>query len=245
MRNTKAIFIKQLTSLIKHPVMLAQAVVFLVLVFVIMLLIGPEEEDCEACIPAYVCAECVENEIEIPIPSLAGMFTVMFVGLAMVSSSSALVQEDKITHNLRFMTMAGVKPKQYLPGTAAAILIVSFVVLILFALIGRYFGMEMLVFVAVAATGALVSILLGIAIGLSKMPILATPLSMLLGLGPMLSSFNDDLAGYLYFLYTMQLNHALSALGEDMTSNFLIIATNGLVVLVVFVWMHRKGALRW
>jgi len=194
-----------------------------------------------------VCAQCLEENVspDTPNPSLSGLFALMFVGLSLMGSASALVLEDKTTQNLRFMTMSGVKPFQYLLGTIPSLFMLSFAVVVLFSLVGGYFGAEMLRFVSVTAMGAMVSTLLGVAIGLSKAPILATPFSLLLGFGPMLSTLNATLARYLRFTYTQQINLAVSDLSQDMSSNFLIIGINGFVILLVFVWMHRRGELRW
>ena len=249
MTNTRAIFIKQIQSLIKNPTMLAQAIAYLAIVAAITFLIGLDQADdtCDTCIPAYVCASCLaEEELSVtPDPSMVGLFTLMFVGLATVGSASALVMEDKTTHNLRFMTMAGVKPFQYLLGTIPSIFVLNIVIIVLFSIVGGYFGMEMLRFVSIAATGALVSTLLGVAIGLSRAPVLAAPFSIVLGMGPMLSTFNDTLARYLRFTYTQQINLAVSDLYQDMSTHFMIIGANGAVILLAFIWMHRKGELRW
>lgn len=247
MRNTKAIFIKQILSLIKSPAMLVQGVIFAVMVLVFTFLMGPDR-DCDVCIPAYVCEYCLENNPlhSLPTPSITGMFTVMFVGMAMVGSAAALVQEDKSSHNLRFMTMAGMKPGQYLLGTASALFIMSIPVLFLFAMVGRHFGLVTLEFMVVTLAGALVSIILGIAVGLSKMPVLASPLSMVLGMGPMFSSFNENLARWMYFTYTQQINLGIYRLEDGLSSRtFAIVGANLAVILIAFVWMHRKGELRW
>jgi len=250
MKNIKAVFIKQFQSLLKNPVMLAQALFYLVLILIITFLVGTNDDiECHVCIPAYVCATCLEANppLDVPTPSITGLFTVLFVGLAMVGAASALVVEDKTTKNLRFMTMAKVKPKEYLIGTAASMASLSFVVLLLFAIVGRYFGVQMLWFMAVTGFGAVVSMLFGITLGLSKYPYLTTPLSLIVGMGPMLSSFNETLAHALRFTYTQQINLAVSDFHSgyplDLTNNFLIIGANGLVVLVLFVWMLRKGSL--
>jgi len=246
MRNSKAIFFKQFQSLIRNPGMIVQAALFLILVIVMTFLIdGHDDTDCETCIPAYECAACLEDNAHSnnPAPSLAGLFTVMFVGFALVGSASALVIEDKTTHNLRFMAMADVKPWQYLVGTLVSMAILSFGILVFYAMVGRYFGVQMLWFMAVTASGALVSILLGLVVGLSKAPGLATLFSLVLGLGPMLSGFNDELARVLRFTYTQQVNLALGDLYADMTTNFMVIGANGAVILLIFVLMHRKGVL--
>jgi len=248
MRNAVAIFHKQLASLVRNPAMLAQALAYIVIAAVITFLLNLlDSEECTDCIPAYVCAKCLEEGAlaNLPSPSMVGMFCMMFVGMAMVGSASALVLEDKTTQNLRFMTMAGVKPYQYLLGTIPAVFVLALVVVILFSTVGGYFGAEMVRFVMITATGALVSTLLGVAIGLSRAPVLAAPASIILGMGPMLSTFNETLARYLRFTYTQQINLAVSDLSQDMSGNFAIIGINGLVVLLVFVWMHRRGEMRW
>jgi hypothetical protein len=246
MKNLKAVFIKQLQSMIKSPALLVQGILFAAMVLVMTFLIGPDRE-CDVCIPATICDTCLEEDPRHSWPEItfAGVFTVMFVGMALMGSASALVQEDKTTHNLRFMTMAGVKPFQYLPGTAAALFIVTFGLLLIFGAVGRYFGAQLPWFIAATTAGAAVSILLGIAIGLSKAPLLATPVSMIFGMGPMISTFNENLARWLRFTYTQQVNLALRDLDADLRQNLMIIGANGLVILLAFVWMHRKGELRW
>jgi len=248
MNNTKAIFVKQMQSLIRNPGLIVQGIIFLIIALAFSFLLGLiDNEPCDDCITAYVCEVCAENDpfANTPDPSLPGLFAMVFVGLALVGSSSAMVLEDKKTQNLRFMVMAGMKPHQYLPGTAAALFIVTFVIILLFSISGGYFGMQMVRFVGITMFGALVSTLLGIALGLNKYPVIATPISILLGFGPMLSTFNQTLARYLRFLYTQQINLAVSDLDADLTSNFAIIGINGLVVFALFVWIHRKGELRW
>ncbi|MCL2499640.1 MAG: ABC transporter permease [Defluviitaleaceae bacterium] len=250
MKNTKAIFIKQIRSLIKSPAMIGQGIFFAVVVLVMTFLMGPERE-CDVCIPAYVCETCLrENPLHsLPTPTIAGLFTVMFVGMALMSSSSGLVQEDKTTHNLRFMTMAGMKPFQYLVGTASALFIMTIPILFLFAMVGRYFGGDTLWFLIIATSGAIVSILFGIAMGLSKAPGLAYPISMIIGFGPMFSSFNENLARWMHFTYTQQINLGIYHLGKGEGGNlprmFMILGVSAVVILLAFVWMHRKGELRW
>jgi len=245
MNNTRAIFIKQFTSLVKVPMLIIQGVMFLLIAGAFLFLASPEEDyDCDYCIPAYICAACEEranDRFELPMPSGVGLFTVMFIGLALVGSSSALVFEDKNTTNLRFMEMADVKPYQYLLGTVSSIIIVVAVILVFYALMGGYFWTHMLWFMAIGVSGGLVSILLGVVIGLSKVPLFATPLSIILGLGPTFGNLNESLANILRFTFIQQVNLAFADLSADLTYNFLIIGANGLVVLLIFIFMHRKN----
>jgi ABC-2 type transport system permease protein len=245
MSNIKAIFIKQFVSQIKVPTILIMGIMFLILPVILLFLIGEDEDrECDDCIPAYMCTICEEEEegrFRPPVPSTLGMFSVMFVGLALVSSTSGLVQEEKTTKNLQFMAMADVKPYQYLLGTVPSLMIFVAVMIPLFALAGGYFGGQMLRFTALGIAGSMVAILLGVVIGLSRVPILAMPVSMMLGLGPTFSMHNEALANALRFTFNQQVNIGFAEIDGDLTSNFLVIGANGLVVLVVFFIMHRKN----
>ena len=245
MNNFKAIFIKQFTSMIKVPSFIIQGILFLVIAGVFIFLSSDEPyHDCDICIPAYVCETCEEehaSRFELPVPSVVGLFAVICIGLALMGSASALVIEDKTTKNLRFMAMAGVKPGQYLLGTLASMIIVVALMLALYAILGGYFLSNMFWFMVIGVSGGLVSILLGVVIGLSRVPILATPLSLILGLGPTLGTLNERIANILQFTFVQQVNLAFAELDGDMTSNFLIIGANGLVILLIFIWMHRKN----
>jgi len=245
MINIKAIFIKQLTSLIKSPSMIVQGILFLVIAVAFMILLPMDEEkECFTCIPAYVCEACeyiAYNRFELPIPSGIAVFAIIFVGLALVGASSGQVAEDKSTTNLRFMAMADVRPWQYLIGTFSAMLIVMSVMLAFYALAGRYSGIYLLRFMSIGVFGGAISILLGIVIGLSRMPLLATPISLILGLGPTFAAGNEAAANLLRFTFIQQVNIAFADLDADLTSNFLIVAANGAVILLVFFIAHRKN----
>jgi len=245
MNNIKAIFFKQFASLIKVPALIIQGILYLFIALVFVVFVGADEpHECANCIPAYVCEVCAEeasNRFQLPVPSMSGIFTVIFVGLGLVSSSAALVYEDRSTRNLQFMGMANVKPYQYLFGTLSSIIIVVSVLLIPFALVGSYFGINMLRFMALCMAGGLVAILFGIVIGLSKYPVLATPISIILGLGPTIVNHNERLANILRLTFIQQVNLGIAEIEADLTSNFLIIGANGLVVLLIFIFMHRKN----
>jgi hypothetical protein len=181
---------------------------------------------------------------------MPGMFAVMFTGMLVISTAIALVQEDKTSNNLRFMAMAGVKPKQYVPATIAAIFLISTVCLVGFALVdGNFFGATFVRFMMLTMAGTLVSALFGVAMGLSKkFAAVGGLFSMFFGFGPMLARFNDGLASVMRFTFIQQVNLGLSDLERPLTEmgeNFLIIGINGLVFLAFFAWIHRKGELKW
>ena len=246
MNNIKAIFIKQFTQHLKVPSIIIQGFMFLVIAaaFIFFFPDNRTDQDCDSCIPAYVCATCEEeeaNRFQLTLPSQAGMFAIIFIGLALVGSTSAIVLEDKTTTNLRFMAMADVKPYQYLIGIVTSTIIVVAVMLIFYALLDEHFRENMVKFMSIGIFGGLVSILFGMVIGLSKMPVLATPISIILGLGPTFGAANETFANVIRFTFIQQVSLAFTDLSEDLTSNFLIIGANGIVILLIFIFMHRKN----
>ena len=249
MNNIKAIFIKQLVNQIKVPAIIIYGFMFLAIAVVFAVFLSEdEEEDCYSCVPAYVCGPCEEEayeRFELPIPSGIGLFAVMFIGLGLLSSVSAIIMEEKTTKNLQFMKMADVKPYQYLLGSVPSIIIIVTGVFAFYAffhaLFYGSFGIEMLWFMALGITGGLVSILFGLVIGLSKFPLLATPICIVLGLGPTMAPHNEALARVLSVTFVQQVNLGIAELDSDLTSNFMIIAANGLVALILFGIMHRKN----
>ena len=237
MNNIKAIFIKQFVNQIKVPYIMGLGLVILIMAGLFMLFVTPDD-DCNDCIPAYVCVECEE---EVPDPTIVGLFSVMFVGLMLLNVTSSVVGEDKSTKNLQFMAMADVRPYQYLLGTFPSLMIFVTFMWALFALFDGNFGMDFLWFLLLGMAGGSVSVLLGITLGLSKVAFLAFPISMVIGLGPTLSVHNQDLARALGFTFVQQVRLGIADLGGDLTSNFTIIGLNGLVVLVAFVGIHYKN----
>jgi len=175
------------------------------------------------------------------------MFVPMFVGMSMVGTSSAFVMGDRATMNLRFMSMAGVKPYQYLAGTGGSLLAISFVIMVIYSQISGYWGNELLAFLAIGTLGASIAILLGMSIGMFKYPWLGQPVGMLLAFGTMLSEANETLANIFRFSFIQQLNDAFNSLVEygnvNMAQTMPILLVNAAVVVAMFVLVNWKNGL--
>ncbi|MCL2674299.1 MAG: hypothetical protein FWE92_03095, partial [Defluviitaleaceae bacterium] len=171
MRNIQAIFIKQLQSYVKNPVVYATPL-FLIGLAVVFSLISAEQYAWE----------------------FANMFIPVFLGAGMVSTASSFIWEDRLTMNLRFMAMAGVKPHQYLIGTGSALMVASVVGLTMFGLVGRYSVDELLVFLPLTILGAVAAVLLGITLALAppKFKPVAQTVPYILGFSTMLANNNES-----------------------------------------------------
>ena len=218
-RNIKAIFTKQTLSYFKEPAFYAAAGFFMALAV------------------AFTWLAPGSEEVVIP------QFVTLFTGISMIGAAAGFIREDRATMNLRFMSMAGVKPYQYLIGTSATLLLVSFGALIIYGLLGRNFGQDLIQFMAVTMLGAVNSILLGTALGLHKtLSNFSLVVGLLLGVGPNFAGFNDTLFNIFRLTYTQQVN--LTLLGEISFANSLpIILSNTAVLLIAFLIMNSRVGL--
>ena len=223
MRNMKAVFIKQMLSFFKNPAMLGTPIAFLLIPLAILLLVPGAYEDIDV---------------------ITAQFVVMFVGISMIGTSSGLIMEDRVTMNLRFMGMAGVKPYQYMVSICAALIIISMLALVLFALIGGHSGDALIIFLTVSMLGAMCSMLFGITLSLSKLGPFAPLFGMLLGIGPMFSEANEFLAGVFHFVYTHHVNIIIREGTTDYLNESLqIIFINMIVVIAAFVVLNSRYGL--
>jgi len=226
MRNAKAIFKVSVISYFRVPAIIGTTA-FLVLLPLVMYLLTRDGTQQPA---EFVIA-----------------FAPMFVGLGMVGTASSFVMGDKVTMNLRFMSMAGVKPHEYLLGTGGSLLVIGIGVMFAYSQIARFSGEELITFLGISAVGSSIAILLGMSIGMFKFPWLGQPIGMLLAFGTMLSDANERLASVFYYTFTMQIFNALDAIIEygyvDMARTMQIMLGNAVVVIVLFVLVNWKHGL--
>ena len=187
MRNMLAVFLKQFTIVLRMPTLLGVGGFFLILVIAFSLLI----EDAHPSI-------------------MVNQFAVVILGMQLIMSTVSYIHEDKSSMNLRFMSMGGVKPWQYCVGTWLAMMISAVIIMFIYAIARLDFGVNTLWFLLFTFIAASISALLGITVGISKIPHLTMPMAVLLGFGPMLSSMNEDLEKYFRFAFTDQLRLVLN-----------------------------------
>ena len=212
LRNIKAVFTKQTLSYFRNPSFFGPAGSFLILTLAFSVFL-PES-----------------------VSEIVPQFVTLFTGISMIGVSAGFIGEDRATMNLRFMGMAGVKPYQYLMASAATLLLISFAVLIVYGLIGRYSGPMFIQFIAVTMLGAVNSILLGTTLGLHKiLSNFAIVAGLLLGIGPNFANFNDTLFNVFRLAYTQQVN--LTIRGEISFADSLPILLANMAVLLVAFWV--------
>ena len=243
MRNVKAIFKKQLKGTLKTPQILFQFIIFPLLAFLMNIMMVTDFEG----VPEDIAAMLTAN-----MPNMVTMQAGMFAGMGLIIIISSMVAEDIEKKSLRFLMMAGVKPVSYLLGTSGVILFVSFFTAAAFSLIGNFSGLDFWIFTASLMSGVTASVVLGATIGIltknqQSASALALPIAIVLGFGPMMAQFNDNIARFLHIFYTQQLNVVASYLtvgGVEtaLWQSFAIMWANVAVLGVLFAFAYfRKG----
>ncbi len=229
MRNIAAIFQKQIMDTLKNKTILIQFVMFPLL--------------------AVIMEQTVSIE-NMPPHFFAKLFAVMFVGMAPLTSMSAVLAEEKEKGTLRALLMAGVSPVQYLLGVGSYLWIACMLGAVVFAVCGEYRGAEFAAFLLVMALGILLSCLVGAVIGIccrSQMAAtsVTVPVMMVLSFLPMLSMFNARIETIARLFYSQQIHRLIHGIGTAQVEaeTILVIAANFLLAAVLFFIAYRKRGL--
>lgn len=178
------------------------------------------------------------------------LFASMYIGMAPLTSVSAIISEEKEKNTLRVLLMADVSPWQYLFGIGCYIFTACLLGSVIFAcLLEDASTYERVCFLLIMAVGIIASIMIGAVIGIaSKNQMSATsvsvPVMMVFAFLPMLSMFNETIAEVAKFTYSEQVRIMISRLGSDesFSNNIWIIVINILVFGILFsVFYKRRG----
>lgn len=227
MRNFAVVLKKQWKDTLKNKVTLIQFIMFPVLTLV------------------------MENAVTLDgMPELffTKLFSVMYIGMAPVTSTAAIIAEEKEKNTLRVLMMANVTPWQYLLGVG---FYVWSVCMIGAAVMGTGFPLDQIPFyMMIMAIGLMISVFAGACVGiLAKNEMTATslvvPFMMLLSFLPMLAMFNDKIKIISRVFYTRQLQLLLERMAFDGTKmmDSLILSGNAILMLVIFILSFRQRGL--
>lgn len=196
----------------------------------------------------------MENAISIdgmPEHFFANLFAIMYVGMAPLTSMSAIIAEEKEKNTLRVLNMCSVNAFEYLLGNAIYIVFICMMGSMVIAFAGGYNGKDLLAFMLIMLVGHAISVLAGAAIGVfSKNQMMATsltvPVMMIFSFLPMLSMFNDSIQKVAKYFYSEQLYLLISNLNsiEIRTETIIILGVNICLILSCFVIAYRKVFLK-
>ena len=224
MHNSLIIIKKQLKDTLKNKTVLIQFVLFPIMTLI------------------------MENAVKIDgMPELffTKLFSIMYVGMAPLTSVASIISEEKEKNTLRVLTMANVKPWQYLIGIGFYVWLIC---MIGAGVMATGIKNEAVPFyLLVMAVGFAISILAGACIGIfSRNQMTATsivmPVMMVFAFSPMLAMFNESIEKVARFVYTQQLKRIM----DDMTfagiktDGICILAVNATLMIILFFIAFRK-----
>lgn len=229
MRNTAAIFEKQIKDTLKNKEILIQFVMFPVM--------------------ALIMERAIKIE-EMPPHFFADMFSAMYVGMAPLVSIAAVIAEEKEKNTLRVLMMSGVKPWEYLLAMGSYIWLFCMAGALVLGIAGGHKGRELIIFLSVMAIGILASLLIGAAIGTaSRNQMMATsvmvPVMLVFSFLPMLAEFNDTISKVARAAYSRQIGLLIGNVGDFCMNfeNVFVISVNMLAALLFFGWAYKKSGL--
>lgn len=182
----------------------------------------------------------MQNTMEIdnmPEHFFANLFAVMYIGMAPLTSMSAIISEEKEKNTLRVLHMSNVNAAEYFVGNALYIWSICMLGSLVIGLAGGYQGSVLARFMLIMAVGHLISTMLGVAIGaFSKNQMMATgisvPVMMIFSFLPMLSMFNENIKSVAKVFYSQQLNLLIGNV-QNLKINTECIVVMGLNVVVI------------
>lgn len=179
------------------------------------------------------------------------LFATMYIGMAPLTSVSAIISEEKEKNTLRVLLMADVSPIQYLLGIGSYVFSVCMLGGVVFCcLLNDISNTQRIIFLAIMAVGIIASVMLGAAIGVgSKNQMAATsvavPVMMVFSFLPMLSMFNDKIEKVAKITYSEQIRILMSSLKDsgNYTENAVVIFINIVLFGIVFSVLYKKQGL--
>ena len=226
MRNSLIIIKKQLKDTLKNKTVLIQFILFPVMTLI------------------------MENAIKIDgMPELffTKLFSIMYIGMAPLTSVASIISEEKEKNTLRVLTMANVKPWQYLMGIG---FYVWFICMIGAGVMATGLKKEEVPFyLLIMAVGFSISILAGACIGIfSRNQMTATsivmPVMMVFAFSPMLAMFNESIEKVARFIYTQQLKRIMddgTFAGIKADGICILVVNATLMIILFFIAFRKKG----
>lgn len=226
MRNIGIIIKKQLRDTLKNKTVLIQFIMFPVMTLI------------------------MEHAVSIPdMPEFffTKLFSVMYIGMAPLTSVASIIAEEKEKNTLRVLTMANVKSWEYLAGVGIYVWTLCMAGAGVMATCLP--ATDIPFYLCIMATGFIISIAMGAAVGIfAPNQMVATslfmPVMMVFSFAPMLAMFNDKIEKAARVFYTQQLRVLLGQMTFDgiKTETVLVIVLNALIALsIFFAAFKRKG----
>lgn len=223
-----AIAYKQFKDIFKNKTILLQFLLF-PLIAILMLVVVPDEE--------------IKSSIPI-------MFATIFIGMTPLSCMASIIAEEKEKNTLTALKFAFVKSFEYLLGIGSVIFLACTVIALIFALIISEDIFIKIKFFLLLVLGLIPSMVLGSVLGIlskNQMSIasIVSPISLIISLLPLFSTFNENIRMISRFIYTQQINDLLNNINDEFNLNkVLVIVGNIFLFVILFVIVYKKKGLK-
>ena len=227
MKNSMIIIKKQLKDTLKNKTILIQFILFPMMTLI------------------------MENAIHMegmPEHFFTKLFSIMYIGMAPLTSVASIISEEKEKNTLRVLLMANMKPLQYLMGIGVYVWSICMMGAVVMAT-----GLpkqDILMYLFIMAIGFMISILFGACIGIfatnqMSATSLVMPVMMILSFFPMLAMFNEKIEKMARFFFTQQLKLCLNDMSIMGHSNetYIVLLVNVIIALLVFGLAFKKKGL--
>lgn len=229
MKNITAIFFKQCKDALKNQAVLVQFLMFPVI--------------------SIIMTQAIHVE-GLPQNYFVNLFSAMYIGMAPLTSITAILAEEKEQNTLRMLFMSNVRPHEYFIGAGGFLFLICMAGSLVMGITGGYRDGALAIYLLAMASGILTSLLIGAAIGTwGKNQMAATsltvPLMMIFSFLPMLSAFNETIAKFAKFAYSEQVSILLNHLTDTSVnlSGVPIIGANMAAAALCFYFAYKKCGL--
>ena len=227
MKNSMIIIKKQLKDTLKNKTILIQFILFPMMTLI------------------------MENAIHMegmPEHFFTKLFSIMYIGMAPLTSVASIISEEKEKNTLRVLLMANMKPLQYLMGIGVYVWSICMMGAVVMAT-----GLpkqDTLMYLFIMAIGFMISIFVGACIGIfatnqMSATSLVMPVMMVLSFLPMLAMFSEKIEKMARFFFTQQLKLCLNDMSIMGHSNetYIVLLVNVIIALLVFGLAFKKKGL--
>lgn len=227
MKNSMIIIKKQLKDTLKNKTILIQFILYPMMTLI------------------------MENAIHMegmPEHFFTKLFSIMYIGMAPLTSVASIISEEKEKNTLRVLLMANMKPLQYLMGIGVYVWSICMMGAVVMAT--KLPKQDILMYLFIMAIGFMISIFVGACIGIfatnqMSATSLVMPVMMVLSFLPMLAMFNEKIEKMARFFFTQQLKLCLNDMSIMGHSNetYIVLLVNVIIALLVFGLAFKKKGL--
>ena len=223
-QNVSALFQKQLKDVFKNLPVLVLFIVYPIIALVMTQAMKDQEGMGTFFISIFATMHCVFTPIV---------------------TTSSIIAEEKETNTLRALIMSNVNLREYLLSIGGFVLLSTLLSGSFFLFLGEHTGKSTVVFIIGLSIGCIISIILGVCIGLfsknaSAANGLAVPFGMIFAFLPMLANFNESIEAVSRFTFGQQVSYLLS--GETIEIfGIAVICVNFLVLILISALRFKKS----